>query len=244
MYFVIINKPQKDDYYDPKRTIVFQMEPWVYDDNKKWGVKTWGEWAEPDESKFLYVGTHKKALNAVQWWIRDYPLLFPTERKDRVISIISNKLCDDGHVKRLHLSKQCDLVDIFGRVNYHNIDKYKGPLKDDKKESEYVNYKYCLSIENNFEKNYATEKIWDGIMCECLCFYWGCPNLEDYIDSKAFVRLDLDNIEDSIKIIQKAVEEDWWSQRIDVIRREKVKLINELGFFPRLQNIIAQKKIS
>ena len=52
-YFVIINKPQKGDYYDPKRTIVFQMEPWVYDDNKRWGVKTWGEWAEPDESKFL-----------------------------------------------------------------------------------------------------------------------------------------------------------------------------------------------
>ena len=240
-YFVIINKPQKDDHFDPKRTIVFQMEPWVYDDNKKWGVKTWGEWAEPDESEFLYVGTHKKALNAVQWWVRDYPMLFPVERKDRVISMISNKLCDDGHIKRLHLSKQCDLVDIFGRVNYHNIDKYKGPLKDDKKESEYVNYKYCLSIENNFEKNYATEKIWDGIMCECLCFYWGCPNLEDYIDSNAFIRLDLDNIEDSIKIIQKAIDEDWWTQRIDTIRKEKERLVNELGFFPMLEKLIATK---
>lgn len=240
-YFVIINKPQKDDYYDPKRTIVFQMEPWVYDDNKKWGVKTWGEWAEPDESKFLYVGTHKKALNAVQWWVRDYPLLFPVERKDRVISMISNKLCDDGHIKRLNLSKQCDLVDIFGRENYHDIDKYKGSLKDDKKESEYVNYKYCLSIENNFEKNYATEKIWDGIMCECLCFYWGCPNLEDYIDSNAFIRLDLDNIEDSIKIIQKAIDEDWWTQRIDTIRKEKERLVNELGFFPVLEKLIATK---
>ena len=52
------------------------------------------------------------------------------------------------------------------------------------------------------------------------------------------MRLDLDNIEESKKIIQKVIEEDWWSQRTDVIRREKEKLINELGFFPQLQEII------
>lgn len=34
------------------------------------------------------------------------------------------------------------------------------------------------------------------------------------------------------------VKKDWWSQRIDIIRREKERLINELGFFPRLQSII------
>ena len=53
-YYVIINYPlSNDEYYDPLRTIIFQMEPWVADPNKQWGVKTWGTWAKPDESKVL-----------------------------------------------------------------------------------------------------------------------------------------------------------------------------------------------
>ena len=213
------------------------MEPWVYDDNKKWGVKTWGEWSQPDENKFLYVGTHKKALNNVQWGV-NLPLIFPEKRQDRIISMISKKDWDTGHIKRIEISKKSKYIDVFGRENYHNLTNYIGKLKGDKKEFEYINYRYCLTIENNSEHNYATEKIWDGILCECLCFYWGCPNLEDYIDPEAFVRLDLNNIEESLKIMQQAVEEDWWSQRIGKIREMKKKIIEELGFFPTLKKII------
>ena len=71
-----------------------------------------------------------------------------------------------------------------------------------------------------------------------MCFYWGCPNLETYIDPLSFVRLDLDNIDESISIIQKAINEDWWSQRIEIIKKEKNKIINELGFFPNVNKIL------
>ena len=26
------------------------------------------------------------------------------------------------------------------------------------------------------------EKIWDSIMAECVCFYVGCPNIQDWVD--------------------------------------------------------------
>ena len=90
----------------------------------------------------------------------------------------------------------------------------------------------------NYSYNYATEKLWDALICECLPFYWGCPNLEEYLDPLCFVRLDLNDIPGSIEIIKKAMKEDWWSQRINIIRREKEKVINELGFFPNLAKII------
>ena len=54
------------------------MEPWVYDDSKNWGVKTWGEWSIPDKN-FLYVGSHKRYLNNVQWQI-EIPASFPEKR--------------------------------------------------------------------------------------------------------------------------------------------------------------------
>jgi FkbM family methyltransferase len=251
-YYVIINKPPLGAYYDAKKTIVFQMEPWVYDESKPWGVKTWGEWAEPDENKFMHVHSHKKYLNNVQWLntIPDNLVggvgMGQDKLKNRVMSIISEKNFDEGHIKRIEFirymesSMNCDFVDVYGRQNYHNFMNYKGTVENDNK---YMNYKYCINVENNSEYNYATEKIWEPILCECLCFYWGCPNIRDYIDSRAFVLLDMNDFEKSHETIKRAIEEDWWSERIDIIRKEKAKILNELAFFPTLDKIIQNKHV-
>ena len=248
-YYVIINMPTYDSLcvYEPKNTIVFQMEPWVYDATKNWGVKTWGEWAIPDANKFMRVFRHAESLNNVQWQVSPPENISGEEKINKVICVLSDKLHDEGHMKRVNFLKYVesesqvtpttptDIMQVYGRKNYHALKSYIGETQN---KMELVKYKYCFSCENNSEKNYATEKIWEPILFECLCFYWGCPNLEDHIDSRAFVRLPLDNFEESLSIITKAVEEDWWSQRIDIIKKEKQRIVNELGFFPRLNKIM------
>jgi hypothetical protein len=102
----------------------------------------------------------------------------------------------------------------------------------------YSKYKYAISSENNSEHNYATEKIWEPIICECLPFYWGCPNLEEIIDPRSFVRLPLEDPAKAAEIVRQAIEEDWWSQRIDAIRNAKKKIMEELGLFSVIHNII------
>lgn len=231
-YYIIINYPHKDDFYVPSKTIVFQMEPSV-------AYKNWGEWAYLDESTFLYVASHKNHLNAVQLQLKSIPTHFPI-RKDRVLSILSEKNHDIGHIKRINLIRLLEnniCIDIYGRENYHSFKNYKGCVNNSKEEC-FSMYKYCFQAENNSEYNYATEKIWEAICCECLCFYWGCPNLETYINPLAFVRLDLDDIEGTRSIIEKAIREDWWSERISIIRQEKEKIIKELGFFPSVKKIL------
>ena len=136
------------------------------------------------------------------------------------------------------------IIDVYGRDNYHNFQSYVGMLTDDNRFNGYSKYKYCFSAENNAENDYATEKIYEPIFCECLCFYWGCPNLEEFLNPLVFVRLDLNDVEGSIALVKKAIEEDWWSQRIDIIRQEKNKIINDLGFFHKLKKIIDQNSSS
>ena len=77
-------------------------------------------------------------------------------------------------------------------------------------------------------------------------FYFGCPNIDDYIDKNAIVILDPKNLQESYETILRAIEEDWWSQRIDCIRKMKKKILNELAFFPTIEKIIKEngKKIS
>jgi GR25 family glycosyltransferase involved in LPS biosynthesis len=254
-YYVIINMPTYDtaEFYDPSKTIIFQMEPWVYDNTKNWGVKTWGEWAIPDPNKFMKVFRHIDHLNNVQWQVPPPEQITGDEKINKVISILSGKKHDEGHKKRVDFLKHIenvlqnvdmkmdvDNIHVYGRENYHDLKSYVGET-DNKREL--VRYKYCFSCENNSEKNYATEKIWEPILFECLCFYWGCPNLEDHIDPRAFVRLPLDNFDECVSIIRQAIEEDWWSQRIDIIKKEKQKILNELGFFSRLHKLITPLNI-
>ena len=266
-YYVIINHPlnkNTTDYYVPERTLVFQMEPTVNDSAKNWGTKTWGEWANPDPAVFYHVHNHARYLNNVQWLFR-YPLsrlqdrtVFDTSDKlNRVSCVSSRKRFDQGHILRNDFLKYVDdhylddkpmtknatdamqsFINIFGSSNHFNFRSYIGKLPEDNIFYGIKPYKYYFMCENNAEHNYATEKIWEPILCETLCFYWGCPNLEDYIDSRAFVRLDMTDLDAAMRVIETAIREDWWSQRISFIRAAKHKILNELAFFPTLLSLI------
>jgi hypothetical protein len=212
-------------------------------------VKTWGEWASPDPTKFLKVFTHKTHLNNVQWQI-DYPFytkpIDNQSKLNKVASIVSKKNFDMGHQLRNDFIKKSENyaihpVDVYGKENYHLLQNYQGAIKDENKFNVYSKYKYCFCAENNWIYNYATEKIWEPILCESLCFYWGCPNLEDYIDPKAFVRLPLEDPAAALSIIRQAIEEDWWSQRIEIIKQMKKKILNELGFFPLMERLLTSR---
>ena len=236
-YYVIINST--NEYYDPSRTVIFQMEPWIFSPEKNWGVKTWGKWAVPDPEKFLKVFTHRDSLNNVQWEIRNnFVNDLEYSKLDKVLSICSQKNFDTGHILRNKFINFMGIFDIYGRQNYHSFNNYKGPLPNDDKIL-IKDYKYYFSCENNSEYNYATEKIWEPILCETLCFYWGCPNLEEYINPLAFVRLPLDDFEESKRIIMSSISNNLWEQRIDIIRQEKKKILNNLAFFPRIYSFLS-----
>ena len=89
-----------------------------------------------------------------------------------------------------------------------------------------------------------TEKLFEPILCESLVFYYGCPNVSDYIDERAYVQLDMEDFEKSYQIMKQAIKEDWWSQRIEIIRKEKAKLLDEMQFFPTIERIILGKEES
>jgi GR25 family glycosyltransferase involved in LPS biosynthesis len=241
-FYVIINKPPPNSKYDPAKTIVFQMEPWVYDETKNWGVKTWGEWSEP--KNFLKVFGRKTGdVNNIQWQL-ELPLneltnSFEKNKGEIISSICSPKYFDEGHIHRVdflrHLEKEGVALDIYSEDNVHKFQNYRGKLSMSEKSKGITPYKYYFMVENNYEEDYITEKLWEPILCESLVFYYGCPNVEKHVNPLAFVLLDMNDFEKSTRIIKQAIEEDWWSQRIEAIREEKRRLLNEMAFFPRLQ---------
>jgi hypothetical protein len=241
-YYCIINKPPNDVKYIPEKTIIFRMEPFM-ENNKN----MWGEFSLPDENKFLFVGYHNKYFNNNEWHLsKDYnylstePIVKDESLNNCISTVLSSKYFDKGHIKRIDFSKyleqKCELH-VYGS-NHFLWKEYKGQLPLYSKDNALFPYKYTFNCENNFIDGYYTEKLIDGILSECLVFYCGAPNIKELIDEKAFVWLDLSNFENDYLIIKKAIEENWWEQRIQYIREAKQKILNEAQFFPRLEKIL------
>ncbi len=48
----------------------------------------------------------------------------------------------------------------------------------------------------------------------------------------------MNNFEKSYNIIREAIEQDWWSQRIDIIRKEKERVLEYFSFCPTVERVL------
>ncbi len=237
-YLVVINKPHASEAFQPERTIVFHMEPHM----EKEGTM-WGDWCDPvGKLGCLRAFRYSSDLNNLQWHLnRTYTELMNetiTKTEDKVSAILSAKYHDYGQVLRWDFAKYlCDKGDVpleLWGTNRFNLPNHRGNLPPLDKTMGLYPYKYHLAGENNAINNYISEKLVDGILSECLVFYWGAPNARDLIDPRAYVQLELSNFERDYDTIKRAIREDWWSQRIQYIRAAKQRILNELAFMPRV----------
>lgn len=247
-FYVVVNRPWPGERYVPERTIVFQMEPWCAEPWQTWGVRTWGEWAEPDPARFLQVRTHRTHLNNAFWQLRatyDELRTRPVRKTRLLSSICSGKYFDPGHVKRVDFlrfleEKDDDVVrvDVWAHDNPLGFRSWVGPHPPGEKDAALLPYRYFFAAENNRERNFVTEKLWEPLLTETLCFYAGAPNVAEWVDPRAFVPLDLDDFEAAFRTMKEAILANEWEKRLDVLRREKRKVLEHYQFFPTLERIL------
>ena len=254
-YYVIINKPRRGDKYVAEKSIVYHMEPFCDNKDQTWGIKTWGEWAKPDSRKFLQVRTHDKFVNPVFWQLSltydqlqtmDMQAQKRSELDKIVSSICSSKYFDPGHKKRIDFLKYLESKDfplhIYNEDNERGFKSYQGKARPSvDKDKGLVPYKYYFMCENNAERNFITEKLWEPILCESLCFYWGCPNVADIVDPRAFVQLD-DNFETAYNTMNAAIQTNMWKERLPFIKAAKQKILDQ-SFFPTLEKVLKPKAV-
>lgn len=170
-----------------------------------------------------------KYRNFDKWYINlDYNQLTEASRfvKTKFISAVISGLGQlPGHRDRLEflslLKQHVSVLDHFGR-------NHPGAQSElDNKEDGLVGYMYTFNCENSREPNYFTEKIVDAILCECLCFYDGCPNIEKFIDPEAYIKIDTSKPREALWIVLGAMQAGEWARRLPAIRRAKHKLMHE-----------------
>jgi hypothetical protein len=113
-------------------------------------------------------------------WVKNWQTL--DRRKSKTCSLIaSSKRSQTGHVLR-H-----DIAD-WVRETGQDVDLMGGGYAPFEEKSDgLAPYRYSLVIENVRERNYFTEKLMDALLCQTVPIYWGCPNIEDFIDTSGMI---------------------------------------------------------
>ncbi len=155
-------------------------------------------------------------------------LAMPKKRK-LISAITSGKDWTSGHRKRkefiLKLKEYFgDSLDVFGRDINEIKDKSLGIL----------DYKYSIAIENSSFDDYWTEKLSDVFLGFSFPFYYGCPNIHDYFPKNSLKIIDLDDIDSSIRIIEKAIKDNFFEKHLSEIEESRDLVLDEYNFFPMM----------
>lgn len=245
------------------KTIFLKMEPIFYTDFWK-NINSNLLKAKIVHGNDNLEDTHKNLIrcNAFEWFISKTKneLLASDYSKDKnkgniISSVISGKQNDEGHKIRINFALYAQ--QFFEWNNYGNYNSEYLPWNNflgsvNNKEDALIPYKYSFNCENNFITGYVGEKLLDCILCETLCFYCGCPNVTDFIDSNAFVQLDLGNSNSSkfekkekwdvaIATIKEALDNNLWETRLPYIKAEKKKILEETNILSNIINIICKE---
>ena len=252
-YYVICNHPYhmgKKQHYDPLKTIVYHVEPMVT-------RHRWNDWS--NQESFLHKFEDKNIAHwGISWNMNELKTkkIFKLEEDKNKISTITSDLSYlPGHKLRLNFLKYLDILpkfnitpDIYGRNTLGDksplmkLKNYRGGLNGDtRKDGGLMKYHYHFAGENTQEDGYFSEKLMDSILLENLTFYHGCPNVNKWINQKAFIKIDLNRPKQSLEIIINAMRNNEREKRLKYIKEAKQKILNELNIMPYIDSIINKK---
>ena len=124
----------------------------------------------PDKAKFVPFGGS---------WIQERNILI--HPKNKLVSMIYSDKSSGllGYRLRHAIAKKySNIIDLFGSGS-------PNPVKF--KEEALCDYRFTIVIENVADNNYFTEKIVDPLLVGTVPIYWGCPNIDDFFDSRGIL---------------------------------------------------------
>jgi hypothetical protein len=153
-------------------------------------------------------------------------------RKDKLISIISsNVTLTEGHKRRQDFTHRlCQhfgpQIDFFGRGIRDIEDKWDA----------ISSYKYHVVIENSFFSDYWTEKLADAFLGGAYPFYYGCPNVFDYFPPGCLTPIDINDFEESVKVIEAAIESRKYEDSVAELAAARDLVLDTYNLFPMMSN--------
>ena len=160
----------------------------------------------------------------------------PQPEKYKIISTVcsSKQQRHTLHRRRFAFTRQ--LQDMLPEIDFfgHGVCfiKDKAEALDD--------YRYHVVVENHLCPHYWTEKLADAFLANCLPFYCGCPNIADYFPVDSFITIDINNVEETAKIIRRAIADNAYEKRLAAIAEARRRVLDEHNFYALVSRLIQE----
>ena len=159
--------------------------------------------------------------------------------KTKMLSVVSSDLTLlAGHKKRYAFVNKMighfkDKLDVYGRGFNEIQDKWTAIAP----------YKYSLAIENNVIPDYFTEKLTECFLSYTMPIYFGCPNIDQYFDTRSMILIDINDYKNSIKKIEQAIDDNLYEKALPYIIEARNQTLNQYHIFSLIQRIIEKHPI-
>lgn len=156
--------------------------------------------------------------------------------KSKLMSVItSSKDFTEGHQKRLNFVRRLKAyfgedIDVFGRGIREVDDKWDAVSP----------YKYHIALENSVYPYYWTEKLADAYLAGAYPIYYGCPNVEDYFPDGSYTRINIDDVEGSIRAIEECIRERRYEESLDRIIEARNLVLDRYNIFALIASLVEE----
>jgi hypothetical protein len=120
------------------------------------------------------------------------------------------------------------------------IDVYGGWKNSPKREDALVDYMFNISIENEYQKNWISEKFYDNILTNTIPIYFGCKNIKEIYPEDGYILIeDINNI-DEIKKTLKYINNNAiciYNEKIIGLKQIKEKYFKEFNLLKKIINL-------
>ncbi|GHG98919.1 glycosyltransferase family 10 domain-containing protein [Pseudodonghicola xiamenensis] len=98
-------------------------------------------------------------------------------------------------------------------------------------------YRYSIVIENVQETNYFSEKLMDAVLCNTVPIYWGCPNLDRFMNPEGIIQC---QTEADLRAAVAAMSVEDFEARLPQLRRLQGELEQYIDIDVRAAEVIRQ----
>ena len=106
------------------------------------------------------------------------------------------------------------------------------------KEEALLPYRYHVAVENHIAPGHWTEKLSDSILCECLTFYAGDPDVGKVLPPESLIPIPIDDPETATRIIRSAIGRDEYEHRRPAILEAKRLIVTRYNFWAQVIELV------
>ena len=114
---------------------------------------------------------------------------------------------------------------------------FNGGNSSPKRHDSLVNYKFNISIENEYQDNWISEKFYDNILTDTIPIYFGCKNIKEIYPEDGYILIeninDVNQINELLYYVEKNADEIY-QQKINGLKKIKEKYFKEFNLLKKI----------